>query len=740
MGPAMSPDRWRRITEAFHRVRSRGADARPALLDEACGDDLAMRVEVAALLAADSEAGIFGETSLFAPDNQPAHLEPGTRLGHYCIASLIGAGGMGAVYRAHDTTLDRDVAIKMLSTTLHDADTRRRLLHEARAAAAVSHPHLCSIYEIGETEGQAYIAMELVEGRRLDELIAAGGLPPGDIFRYGLQIADAISHAHARGIVHRDLKPANVMISQFGTAKVLDFGLAKLLPLSAGGDRPFTVSQTASGVVAGTAGYMAPEQVLGRPSDERTDVFSFGVLLYEMATGHPAFSGTTPIEVHAAVLHAQPQPITSVRPDVPSELSQVVERALDKDPARRYQQMSALSDHLRRVQDAEVAISVASRSPRRRRAALIVAATATAFALVTAASWTRVSALFERPARSALRPPSGRLEKGSLAAYRAVTEARGLYDASRWEAALDAAKRAADLDPEYAEAWALLGKIYARLASPPGLPSGGSREDYRANALVSARRAVDLDSSSYEGHVALALAHRNLSQIEPSRAAARKAIALAPKFAEAYDVLADTYAESPGSGCGHDHDNAIAMALQRQAQSLDPNFADGISLVNLLKYEKRFDEALRILDDALRRHPSSRRIRRTRAWILLEVGRLDEAERMLREAAADGGIRGNDHMYLAGIALKRGQLEAAAEGFENYPPSSDRGRIEIARQYIEANVPGPALVHLERALRADPECAGFLVRTKAPYWSVIRSVPAARALLAKYNGGGGMQN
>src|SRR5919109_3001296 len=250
MRPAMTPDRWRRITDVFHVVKSRPAEARVALLDDACGDDLTMRADVEALLAADSSAGRFGETSLFASDEQHAHLEPGTRLGHYCIESLIGTGGMGAVYRAHDTSLERDVAIKVLSTPLHDADTRTRLLREARAAAAVAHPHLCAIHEVGEAEGRPYIAMELIEGRRLDALIAAGALPIGDVFRYGLQIADAIVHAHARGIIHRDLKPANVMISQFGTAKVLDFGLAKLLPLSARGDREVTASQTASGLVA----------------------------------------------------------------------------------------------------------------------------------------------------------------------------------------------------------------------------------------------------------------------------------------------------------------------------------------------------------------------------------------------------------------------------------------------------------------------------------------------------------
>ena len=733
----MTPGRWRRITDVFHRARSRTTGARAPLLDEACGDDLAMRADVEALLAADSKAGRFGETPLNGSDDQ-AGLEPGTALGHYRVESLIGAGGMGAVYRAHDTSLDRDVAIKVLSTTPHDADMRTRLLREARAAAAVTHPHLCTIHEVGEADGQAYIAMELIEGRRLDELIATGGLPIGDVFRYGLQIADAIAHAHARGIVHRDLKPANVMISQFGTAKILDFGLAKVLPLSARGDREFTATVTSGSLVAGTAGYMAPEQVLGRPSDERADVFSFGVLLYEMATGNPAFGGASAIEVLAAVLHAQPQPITAVRSDLPTDLSALIDKALDKEPLRRYQRMSELRDGLQRFQASDGGAAVV-RSRVRRRGALLLIATTVAMAAITSPLWTRVRHLDEssdaaspnnqRPIE--IRRPSGPLPRNSPAAYRAVTEARGLYDASRWEAALEAANRAANLDPEYAEAWAMLGKIYARLASPPGFP-GGSRQDFRANALVSARRAVDLDSSSYEAHVALALAHRNLAQIEPSRAAARTAIKLGPKFAEAYGVLADTYAETPGLGCAHDHDNAFAISLQQKADLIDPNRSDGTSFVGLLKYEKRFDEALRILDEALRLHPTSRRVRRYRAWILLEVGRLDEAERMLHEAAVDGGARGNDGMYLAGIELKRGHLDAAAEGFQKYAPSNERGRIEIARQYIEANVPGPALVYLEQALRAEPECARYLLSTKSPYWSVIRSVPAARKVIEKY--------
>ncbi len=651
-------------------------------------------------------------------------------------------GGMGEVYRAHDARLNRDVAIKVLSTAT-SPDGNVRLLREARSAAGLNHPHVCTIYEVGETDGHAYIAMELVEGKPLDQLIHAGGLPFEDIVRYSIQIADAIAHAHARGIVHRDLKPANVMIADGGEAKVLDFGLAKVLSVDDQSRLEFTISHTAAGLVVGTAAYMSPEQVLGRTTDERTDIFSFGALLYEMATGTRVFSGATPIEVLASVLHEQPKPVASVRGGLPAGLSRVVDKALAKDPSQRYQRMSELRDDLNRLQtsDRAAVIRVRRRLPSR---ALAATAAFGAIAVVIAVVWKDVRArhetdpnaiaarpLVQDPTGSSaspfasLRKPRGPLQGNSLAAYRAVTEAAGLYTANRWEAALEASKRAADLDPEYAEAWAMLGKVYARLASPPGLPAGASIEDIRTNALTSARRAMELDPSSYEANVALAVARRDLRQIDLSRAAARKAIQLGPQFAEAYAALAETYSETSGWGCGHDRDDAVAIALFRRAYSIDHKPG---ALINALKYDKQFEEALRFADEGLRREPTARGVRRQRAWILLEVGRLHEAEQMLREAAADGGIRGNDLMYLAGIELKRGHLEAAAEGFKKAGATG----IEVARQYIEAKLPRPALPHLEAGLRKEPACADFLLHAKGAYWSVIRSDPAARELLEKY--------
>jgi DNA-binding winged helix-turn-helix (wHTH) protein/tetratricopeptide (TPR) repeat protein len=325
-----------------------------------------------------------------------------------------------------------------------------------------------------------------------------------------------------------------------------------------------------------------------------------------------------------------------------------------------------------------------------------------------------------------------RLETASLAAYRAITEGRGLYASGRWEAALESSQRAVDLDPDYAEAWALLGKTYARLASPPAFASG-SLEDYRSRALTAAKRAVELDPSSYEAHVALGLAHREMAQIEPWRAAARKAIALNPRFAEAYALLGDSYSESTAWGCGHDRDSALAISYYRRALRIDPSVHTyHINLSQNLKYAGRIEDALRVVDEGLRMYPTSRGMRRARAWMLIELSRLDEAEQMLREAMADGGPRGDDPIHLAAINLKRGRLEAAANGFRNAVLS--RRSVNVAHYYIQAGLPGPALDHLEQAFRAESACAQWLLTTPSSYWTPIRSNPQARALLEKYAG------
>jgi TolB-like protein/predicted Ser/Thr protein kinase len=278
----------------------------------------------------------------------------GQTFGHYRVLERLGAGGMGVVYRAHDEQLDRDVAIKVLPAgSFHDPSARARLLREARTASKLNHPHICTIHEVGEADGQAYIAMELVEGQPLSARLAGGALPVEQVLRYGLQLADAVAHAHQRGIIHRDLKSANVIITPEGRAKVLDFGLAKRLSSEdlAEATTQTMDSLTGPGTVVGTLAYMAPEQLRGQPADARSDVWALGVVLYEMAAGQRPFQGQTGFELSSAILN-QPSPPLPPGPGgaPPAELRAVIERCLEKEPAQRYQRSEEVRAALEAVQ------------------------------------------------------------------------------------------------------------------------------------------------------------------------------------------------------------------------------------------------------------------------------------------------------------------------------------------------------------------------------------------------------
>lgn len=266
----------------------------------------------------------------------------GTTLGLYRIIERLGSGGMGEVYRAHDERLQRDVAVKLLpAASAGDEDARARLLREARAAAALNHPHICTIYEVGEADGETYIAMELVDGSPLDRIIPAGGLAQSDVFNYGLQIADALAHAHEKGVLHRDLKTANIMVTTAGRVKVLDFGLAKRLTRDGRPEVTTAASTviTEPGRVTGTLAYMSPEQLRGQPGSAASDVWALGVVLYEMAAGKRPFDGTTSFEIASAILEQRPHALPDT---VHSILRGMINRCLAKEPSHRYQNAGEL--------------------------------------------------------------------------------------------------------------------------------------------------------------------------------------------------------------------------------------------------------------------------------------------------------------------------------------------------------------------------------------------------------------
>lgn len=286
----------------------------------------------------------------------------GRTLGHYQITAKIGEGGMGAVYRARDEVLHRDVAIKVVSQAAGvDQPSKQNLLHEARASSALNHPNICTIYEVGEESGEVYIAMELVEGKSLHSLIGEHGLPVESVLRYGVQIANALGRAHDRGIVHRDLKSANIVVNTDGIVKVLDFGLAKRLGtgLFEGSTLSFGTSQHST-TMSGTLPYMAPEILRGEKSDHRSDLWALGVVLYEAASGRLPFQGRTGFETSAAIMNEMPKPLG---PPAPPGLWATIQRCLAKDPTQRYQRAGEVQAALEAVQSAAVISSTPPPDP-----------------------------------------------------------------------------------------------------------------------------------------------------------------------------------------------------------------------------------------------------------------------------------------------------------------------------------------------------------------------------------------
>ena len=321
-------------------------------------------------------------------------LAPGTHIGPYEVIAPLGAGGMGEVHRARDHRLSREVAIKMLPAALAgDEERRQRFEREARAASGLNHPAIVTIHDVGVHEGQPFIAMELVEGRTLRELLA-GALPLRKALDLAVQVAEGLARAHEAGIVHRDLKPENVVVSREGHVKLLDFGLAKLRDDLADAGAPETATrtrlpslQTGSGVVMGTVGYMAPEQAAGRPADFRADQFALGLILYEMLTARRAFQRDTSVETLAAVLREEPEPIERLAPGVPAPVRWLVERCLAKDPEDRYSSTRDLARELRSLRDhlseaSVVGMPAPGPAPRTmpRRQALAIAAAASSLA------------------------------------------------------------------------------------------------------------------------------------------------------------------------------------------------------------------------------------------------------------------------------------------------------------------------------------------------------------------------
>ena len=346
----MQSERWRSCTDIFHSAIERPPDERAAFLDESCGVDDTLRRKVELLLKYHEQSGDFIATSAFQISPELLLDDPdaliGQRLGHYRIESVLGIGGMGVVYLAEDERLGRKVGLKLLPRSLvADEAQLERLKREARTASALNHPNIVTIHEIAKADGIHYLATEFIEGITLRERMTQGPIPPDEAAEIAQQIASALSIAHAAGIVHRDIKPENVMLRPDGYVKVLDFGIAKFTqPETTLGATQVTTQQ---GMILGTTRYMSPEQARGLAVDARTDIWSLGVVLYEMLAGQPPFQGATPTDLIIAIADREPAPLANCAPGMPIQLERIVKKALAKDREERHQTAKYLLSDLK---------------------------------------------------------------------------------------------------------------------------------------------------------------------------------------------------------------------------------------------------------------------------------------------------------------------------------------------------------------------------------------------------------
>jgi eukaryotic-like serine/threonine-protein kinase len=393
-----------------------------------------------------------------------------TQLAHYRIIEKLGTGGMGEVFLAQDTKLERRVAIKVLpAKSLDDLHARKRLLREARAAATLDHPNICSIYEVNDTGDSPFIVMQYVEGKTLFTKLTAAPLTPEEVIEVGIQIAEALAEAHERGVIHRDIKPQNVIITPRGQAKVLDFGLARIAQTAEVDAEAKTETQlTGEGYIVGTVAYMSPEQLKAMPIDARSDLFSLGATLYECATGKPAFTGNSKIEISSKVLQVEPRKPSQLNPGIPRSLEQIILRAMAKDAEARYQSATQMLEDLRRLRSSLSGVTAVFPSVTRESSGAVIASEVTGFPRLLRSRMFLIAAaaiailVVGLVALKFLRP----------APYQVNSAARLYFDEGvkaihlgTYFQASKALKQAVDSDRQYAPAHARLAEAYLEIST-----------------------------------------------------------------------------------------------------------------------------------------------------------------------------------------------------------------------------------------------------------------------------------
>jgi serine/threonine protein kinase len=681
-------DRWTTVKRIHQAAIDIDPSERTAFVDESCGGDDALRREVQSLLAYAAEAESFLERPAvdIAPTPPESHQTTlvGRTVSHYQVLSLLGAGGMGEVYLARDSRLDRTVALKILPGELaEDPQRMQRFALEAKAASALNHPNVATIYDVGESDGLRFIVMEHVEGETISVRIGRP-LTPSEVVDIAVQAADALDVAHAKGITHRDIKPANLMVTHRGHVKVLDFGVAKVNRSeedSPKGD--WTVEPvTAAGSVVGSGPYMSPEQIMGGEVDPRSDVFSLGVVIYQMATGQLPFSGSRRAEMMDHILHAAPEPMTRLNPDLPLELERITLKCLDKRTDDRYQSARELLTDLwplKRQLDA----NRARVTPDPMRLELLRRSVS-------------------HPGDT-IKPDDASIIDAARLSEASELVARGwahLRSASFFEIfdAVSAFQAATVIDPTFAAAYAGLAHAKVDQATNRHVLVEAFGE-----AKAAALRAVALDSESAGAQAALGLVMfvAEWDWIAAERSFQR-ALAINPNHAEAY-LHYGSLMEALG-------DLERGFQLKLRGLECDPTSTLAhVQIAGSFWNQRRYDDVIVWANKTLDRdpqHPFARELLGGAYW---KLGDLERAGELLRVDANFSPVRsdvatqpeiGNEEFRLVMHYVAARNLDAA---FEHLP------RLINARD--------PALIHLAVApqwdsLRADPRFNDCLARMK----------------------------
>jgi serine/threonine-protein kinase len=582
----------------------------------------------------------------------------GRTLSHYQIVGEIGAGGMGVVYRAKDTLLERFVALKILpADAVADEARRRRFLHEARAASALNHPNIVGIHDILHDEGVDAIVMELVDGKSLQQRLANGALPAGQALSIARQMADALAAAHAAGIVHRDLKPANVMVTDRGQVKVLDFGIAKLDASRAStDDGTHTAPLTVMGSILGTAAYMSPEQARGEPVDGRTDVFSLGVVLFEMLSGRSPFAAPTITAVLHKLIYEDPPPFSSYGLDVPPAVDATVRRALAKQPSERFQTMDAMLAVLdalsagRSPSAGELPVEAALRgrtAPRRRGRALAAAAIVAALGSVFAA-W-QAGWLSARHG-SGKQPTTAELPATAFEAYQQGQALLGRYDREGYiDRSIQSFRHAIGLKSDYPAAYAGLGLAHWRKYREQRDPM------HLKHAAENAGRAVELDPRLTLALVSLASVKIESGELDSADTLVQDALSRDPASADA--LAARAYLRLRQKRIP-DALEAIRAAGQSRSDDWSVALLEGVILLNAEKAA----EAIPALERATKLAPDSALVFRNLGAAYHAVGRYADATASFQRALQ---IKPDPAVYnnLGTLLFSRGLYDQAVDAF-----------------------------------------------------------------------------